>query len=410
MKRLLLSLCALLLIGAWAGQAMIEDSGYVLIAYKNTSLESSLWVFLIAATLLFAAMHWLINLLSDWDSPVKRIRRWSEERSERKAGSKITQALEAELIGDFWKARRLFLQAAERSKSPALLYRQAARCAAEQNDEKEAHRILTQAIKALPDATHSFLLEQVRLDIKAGQFERAEESLQTLSARHTSSPVINREWATLHAARHNWTALLPLLPDLQKQKALVAQDLKDLRRSAAIALMTQDSETSSIDQLNNAWETLSYETKQDVDVRRAYVGHLTELGDHAGAAEQIKGWLNKHWDNDLALRFSELHFDEVSAPLKEAQKWLKSHPQNAAIELVVARLSRRNELWGAAITHYQTSLQLNPQLQTLIELTELYLQLGDIEDASHLLSHQNAPLALPIPSDADRATRKGIPH
>ena len=410
MKRLLLLLCALLIIGAWAGQAMTEDSGYVLIAYKNTSIESSLWVLLIATTLLFALLHWLINLMSHWNSPVERLRRWSEARSERKAGSKATQALEAEITGDFWKARRLFLQAAERSKSPAILYRQAVRCASEQGDEKEVHRILTSAIKAVPEAAPSFLLEQVRWDIKAGLFERASETLHTLNKRIKSSSVINREWATLHAARHNWDALLPLLPDLQKQKALSPQDLKDLRRSAAIAKMAQETETPSTEAVNKAWASLSYETQQDVDVRRAYIGHLTELGDHAGAAAQIKAWLNKHWDNDLALRFSELHFEEVESPLNDAKKWLKSHQQNAAIELVIARLSRRNELWGAAITHYQQSLTLNPQLQTIIELAELYLQLGDMSEASQLLSHQNAPLALPIPSEAEREIRKRIPH
>ncbi len=124
MKRFLLLLAALLLIGAWVGQAMMEDSGYVLIAYKTTSIETSIWVLLIAITVLFALLHWSFNLLSNWKSPAERLRRWSEARSDRKSGEKIIAALEAEVSGDLWKARRLFLQAAEQSRAPALLFRQ----------------------------------------------------------------------------------------------------------------------------------------------------------------------------------------------------------------------------------------------------------------------------------------------
>ena len=140
----------------------------------------------------------------------------------------------------------------------------------------------------------------------------------------------------------------------------------------------------------------------------AYIGQLTALNETTDACAQIIKWLTKNWDNDLAIRFSELPCDDPDSMIKTAKGWLKQQPDNAAIELVLARLSRRAQLWGAALTHYKKSLELNHQAQTLIELTELYIQLGEQREAAQLLSSKNAPLQLPTPSEADRTTRQEV--
>ena len=235
MRRFLILLSLLLLVGAWVGQAMMKDSGYVLIAYQQVSIETSLWVLLIAVVLLFTLTHWLFNLFSNWRSPAEKLRRWNEARGDRKAGSKSNQALEAELEGDLWKARRLFFQAAELSRTPALFYLEAARCAAEQGDEKEAHRILIKAAKESPESELRLQLEQARFDIKSGHHERAGELLSKLSKERSNSTAVDREKAALLSAKRDWNALLPMLPNLQKRKVLNSNDIQTLRRTAALS-------------------------------------------------------------------------------------------------------------------------------------------------------------------------------
>jgi HemY protein len=196
-----------------------------------------------------------------------------------------------------------------------------------------------------------------------------------------------------------------MLPNLQKRKVLNSNDIQTLRRTAALSKLN-NLEESSRSALDQCWEGLSYEAQQDTEVRRAYMGQLTALNETADACTQIIKWLAKNWDNDLAVRFSELPCDDPDSMIKTAKGWLKQQPENAAVELVLARLSRRAQLWGAAITHYRKSLELNHQTQTLIELTELYIQLGEQHEAAQLLSAKNAPLQLPTPSEADRTTRQ----
>ena len=409
MKRFLLLLAALLLIGAWVGQAMMDDSGYVLIAYKTTSIETSIWVLLIAITVLFALLHWSFNLLSNWKSPAERLRRWSEARSDRKSGEKIIAALESEVSGDLWKARRLFLQAAEQSRAPALLFRQAARLAADQGDLKEANRILQKATKSVPDAEDAYLLEMARMDLKAGQHEKAHEMLRKLQKHHGNSTAVNRELVTLFAAQHQWNEMLPLLPELSKRNAIAPEDLKALRRDAAIAKLEAMNEPS-LDTLNEVWGDLSYDAQKDKVVRRNYISQLTQLGDTASALAQLQKWIASDWDEDLVIRYGELRGENPEQQLTQAKGWSKAHPDNAALELTLARLSRRVELWGAAIGHYKQSLAVSAHAQTLLELAELLMQLGENQQATELLKSKNSPLKLPVPSDLDRETRKHLNH
>lgn len=64
MKRFFMILLILLLAGAWLGQLMVQDPGYVLLAYRQTTIETSLWVLALMAILAFAVLHTLLNLLS----------------------------------------------------------------------------------------------------------------------------------------------------------------------------------------------------------------------------------------------------------------------------------------------------------------------------------------------------------
>jgi len=47
MKKLFIILLIMLVAGAWVGQLMVQDPGYVLLAYQQTTIETSLWVLLL---------------------------------------------------------------------------------------------------------------------------------------------------------------------------------------------------------------------------------------------------------------------------------------------------------------------------------------------------------------------------
>ena len=403
MKSLLIILAVLLFAGAWLGEAIIQDSGYVLIAYQNTSIETSLWVMAALVIIGFGLLHWLVNLVTHFKSPAARLRQWRQGRNERKAGAKAIEGLKSGSSGDWWRSRRLLSQAADLSSAPTIYYIEAARMAAKDGDEKECRRLLDMASQS--DAGVEQLVQHVgaELDFELGHAERARVSLEQMIKQAPNNTQNKALLCQVLEQLQDWAAIAPLIPELRKANALSEEQARRLRRKYATSIL--EARADDLDALNKAWESLSFDAQQELSVKRAYIKQLTVLGAQNRAETLLKGWLNKAWDEQLLLTYSELSTGDPKEQLQTAKRWLQTHPESAALELSMARLSRRNELWGAAIQHYRKSLSLEASKTTQLELADLYLQLDEASEALKVLSSANDALKLPAPTEADRQTR-----
>ena len=415
MRRFIVLLVLLLVAGAWLGQAMVEDTGYVLLAYKQTSIETSIWVLVIALILLFALLHLTLNLFTHIRSPILSIKEWNQARTERKAEAKALQGLMARADGDWWRARRMLLQAARTSHTPTIYYLEAAEMAARSGDEKEASRILDDALKATPEASSAIQLHRAEIELRLGHDGKAQALSEQLLVQQPSNSQAQAIQARLLANQQDWKNLYPMIADLKKSGAINDQTAQSYRRQAGIALLNQTAETYNAlppeqlsTELKKCWSAFSFETQQDSNVRLHYVQLLLNCGESSEIEQLLDSWLSKSWNEELLLRYSELKGADATAQLKTAKAWLKQQPNNAALELCLGRLSQRAQLWGAAIQHYNRSLELEPHAQTLLELSDLHLNLGEPEKAAALLRGYNRPLNLPAPSAADRETRKSL--
>lgn len=415
MRRFLVLLVVLLAAGAWLGQAMVEDTGYVLLAYKQTSIETSIWVLVIALILIFALLHLTLNIFTHIRSPIHALRDWNQARTERKAEAKAHQGLMARAEGDWWRARRLLLQAARTSHTPTIYFLEAAEMAARSGDEKELSRILDDALKAAPDAASAIQLSRAEFELRLGHQGKAEVLTEQLLQQQPNNPQVKAVQAKLLANQQSWQALYPMIADLKKSGAIDDRTAQSYRRQAGTALLDQAADQYAelppeqlATELRKCWGGFSYETQQDTNVRLRYVQLLTDCGASQEVEKLLSGWLSKSWSEELLLRYSELNSSNPTEQLKTAKAWLKQQPTNAALELCLGRLSQRAQLWGAAIQHYNRSLELEPHAQTVLELSDLHLNLGEAERASALLRGYNRPLNLPAPSAADRETRKSL--
>lgn len=415
MRRFLVLLVILLAAGAWLGQAMVEDTGYVLLAYKQTSIETSIWVLVIALILIFALLHLTLNIFTHIRSPIHALRDWNQARTERKAEAKAHQGLMARAEGDWWRARRLLLQAARTSHTPTIYFLEAAEMAARSGDEKELSRILDDALKAAPDAASAIQFSRAEFELRLGHQGKAEALTEQLLQHQPNNPQVKAVQAKLLANQQSWQALYPMIADLKKSGAIDDRTAQSYRRQAGTALLDQAADQYAelppeqlATELRKCWGGFSYETQQDTNVRLRYVQLLTDCSASQEVEKLLSGWLSKSWSEELLLRYSELNSSNPAEQLKTAKAWLKQQPNNAALELCLGRLSQRAQLWGAAIQHYNRSLELEPHAQTLLELSDLHLNLGEADKAAALLRGYNRPLNLPAPSAADRETRKSL--
>ena len=120
MKRGLLLLLVILFAGAWLGEKMVQDPGYVLLSYNGTTVETSLWVLLLLLIIGFALGHWLLNLIAGIRMPGDKVRGWQSRRNQRISQRKTLKGMVALSEGNWWKAQRFLSQAAERSDLPVV--------------------------------------------------------------------------------------------------------------------------------------------------------------------------------------------------------------------------------------------------------------------------------------------------
>jgi HemY protein len=135
-KRLFIAILATLMLAAALAAAIAYDPGYVLLAYGNYTLETTVWVGIALLMVTLLVMYLLIlivhrgvrhgTIFSRWHSS------WRDNR-----GRQLTQrGLLAYLEGNFERARVVLDRAAARAETPALNYVLAARAAAAQGEHQ----------------------------------------------------------------------------------------------------------------------------------------------------------------------------------------------------------------------------------------------------------------------------------
>jgi HemY protein len=69
----------------------------------------------------------------------------------------------------------------------------------------------------------------------------------------------------------------------------------------------------------------------------------------------------------------------VSVRLKQCEKWLQDHPDDAFLHLALGRLCARDELWGKARHHMIKSLELDASIAGYDALGQLLERQGELE-------------------------------
>ena len=112
MKAIVILLFIVLAAGAFVGEKMVQDPGYVLISYDNTTIETSIWIMLAFSFFAFLIGHWALNLFFKMSLPTKQLGLWRKNRIARTAQKRTFKGLVALSEGHWWQAQRLLSQTA----------------------------------------------------------------------------------------------------------------------------------------------------------------------------------------------------------------------------------------------------------------------------------------------------------
>ncbi len=379
MRRLFALFLIALLLGVGIVAIIETDPGYVLLAYRHWTLESSLWVGILL--LLFAAwvVYFVLRLIYRLISGQRSFFNWIEHRQAEQAVRNTTRGLISFGEGNWAAARRQVLRGMHKNEAPLLNHLIAARSSHALGESEKVREHLNAARDTQPGAGPLVELTRAELHLEAGAPKQALAMLQGMRHDAGKYPKVLELMHRAYVDLADWDGLLALLPELKKHKTLSVEGYDELERQVHRQRMHRASsgDAASTEMLRAAWQQVPSPLRQAPDMVAGYAAELIALGDHEAAEKVIVKGLKQGWDPVLVRQFGFLEGDQAPRRLAQAESWLSSHPEDADLLLCLGRLSARDRLWGKARDYFESSYRVNKTPEVCAELGRLLTALGE---------------------------------
>lgn len=404
MKRIFVG-CLLALIAAAALVAAIEyDPGYVLLSYGYYTIESTLAVAIAALLLIILALYFLIRLVSRVVYQSSAFGSWfsgfSGRRSERQAIKGMLYYSE----GNWPRAAKILSSSAQHSENPLVSFLFAARAHNKIGAASTAQTLLKQAEQTTEDSSLAVGLTQAELHLENKNYELALAMLKRLRSKAPKNALAIKLLKQTFIGLNDWGGIIDLLPDLRKYKVLDKDEFASLELMAAKSQLREAAriKVNPIDALHAAWKKMPSGLAHNNELIASYCKYLMALGEEAAAEKIIRNQLKRNWDKVLVDLYGCVQGADIPRQLIEAEAWLKTRNNDAALMLCLGRLSLRNQLWGKARDYFESSVKLQLNAEACAELGRLYAHLGEHEKSSAyfqkgLLLDLNGLPELPMP-------------
>lgn len=353
------------------------SDGYVLLVVPPHRIELSLNVAILAVLAVVLATYLAVRTLALIMNMPARVRAFHERRAQKKARAAFTGALRNYFEGRFGKAQRSAETAMKLGESPGLSAVLAARAAHGMRAYSARDDYLARAAETAPEDTGVRLMAQAEMLLDERRYHDALDVLRQLPEKHTAA--LRLELRAQQLAR-NWDQVLALIPLLEKRKVFELPVVAQLRRQAIIENLKR--KAVDVMDLREFWNRLSADQKREPRIAATAAQGYAALGDCAEANRITESALAAQWDSGLLALYSECLGPNVKEQLHRAESWLKSHPRDPVLLLVLGRLCTHLELWGKARSYLDASLSIEPTHSAHIELARLLERTGKPESAA----------------------------
>ena len=386
MKRLFVLILLVLVASYWVADKIAEDAGYLLLSYKNTTIETSMWIGLVLLVALVVSIYvgiWLlIRLLGSRDM----VRRWTRNFRYKRSVSKTTRGLMDLVEGNWKEAQKKLSQAAPQSDTPLINYLSAARAAASNGDPNSSELFLKKAHESTPGAELAIGITKAEIELQQGFYEPALATLLVLRQTHPRHKHVAELLQRVYVALEDWEGLQELTPLLRKLKVAPEARLDDLEHKTVLKVLERAAKQQPgqdvhdcVNKLHKAWGRVPAKVRTLEDIARLYVSNMVALREPEKAEAALREALDGSWNDTLAADYGLLEGGDVQVQMRTAERWLKKHKDSAELMLTLGRLSLRNHLWGKAREYFLGSLAQQDTPQAHAELGRLLKYMGEKE-------------------------------
>ncbi|WP_066092001.1 heme biosynthesis HemY N-terminal domain-containing protein [Xanthomonas massiliensis] len=376
--RILLILLACIAAGVfgahWLSVQQRYDLGEVVVRMGGndyiTQLPQAALVLVIALLLL-----WLL-----WRLALAPFRLWGRHRR-KQARARLVEGLQAQENGQWARAEKLLLAAADDSEVGTIALAGAAQAQEARGDAEAARQTLARLEQRDPVA-HA-LLQGERL-LAAGQPLQAIAALDVAAAQPLPPRgVLLRTRALAQAGRS--AEGYGQLGALRKAQVLEADDIAALEHDLATRSLQEAADGNA---LAERWEVLPKSLRLDPQVAATYASRAAALHWDDAALRSIEQALDTRWDESLAILYGQLPLEKYDSRRASAQRWLQAHPDSPGLLLTLARLAGHQGQWPQAEEFLHRAIAQGAGAQAWEELGHGLAAAGD--DAGARACYANA--------------------
>ena len=377
---LILTVLGLMILAVALAPLFKNDPGYVLIQFLDWNAETSVLVLLlgvIGVYLLIRLAVWL------WYWPTRTARQVRELRAQRQ----LEKGLLALTEGDWRSAEKALSRSGNQRGQETVKYLAAARAAQGQDDIEGRDAYLSKAEAG--DVKNRFLvqLSRARFLVGNGDIGGAIPILEGLHKRRSRHPQVLEMLSRCYRELGDWQRLRKMIPALKKAGLIQPEDATELEQLAAKHELNS---SNDIGILQERWRKLSTTLKSTPGMAKAFSSRAIDLEAPSAAEPVLRAALKKQWGKPLVRLYGHFAEKDLGQRISQCEKWLKVHPNDATLHLVLGQLCYEDKLWGKAREHLQTSLKLEADSDAFEAYGQLLQRHGEIEAAMQCF--QNALL------------------
>lgn len=398
---LFLVLLLVLLLGGGLGWLFLNDPGYVLIAWHQTSVELSLTLAALLLILTAVAGLMVLELALGVFGLRRLLQHWSVRRKAQRAERLLAQGLALHVRGDGVRAEQKWLQSARLSPdafSAAWLASESARHRQEFSLAEEYLELAAGRGDHLP-----LELARIRLWMAGGRWEAAAARLKNLYSHYRKEPALAEMLVDALTRLQAWQELADWLPRLAGQlgRARAAVLAVEAHRQVMLWMAQTGSRidrTASLRQLNAYWQSLPPALREQPELVEACAESMLRQGFDDEAEPLVRDSLNRQWHNGLAALYGRIRSSRPEDALGHARRWQERHPHNPLLLLSLGRLYLQTRDWASARASFEQSLSLGKHAETYAEYVRLLQHLNDPETVHYLVAGLQQLTPRPLPN------------
>jgi HemY protein len=349
--------------------SVVHNTAYVLLVYPPYRVELSLTLFAALFLLVFVSVYGLVRLIAGILQLPAYVRKFRADRAQKKSRKLLDEELAAFFEGRYADAEKAATRAMEKGDTSAFHPIIAARSAHELHEFTKRDAYLSAAgDKAKGDpsmrltTTGRFLLDQ---HDPRGALDALQELRDSGVTDHLGALTLEMK---AHQQADNWNEVLNVLYQIEKRDGIDATQAAQLRQQAWLGLIRQQKDLQG---LSRCLKNIPADYKRRGKIAAAAARALIRFGGDSLAQQLLTDSLNAQWDSELVAVYGDCHTDDVVAQIKQAEKWLALHSQDAGLLLALGKLCLHQQLWGKAQNYLDASISIAPGPAAYTALAEL---------------------------------------